>query len=81
MKNKQLNNIINEIINIVKNNNKNNAIKRISNLINPINNKKIGKDYAEKLYLENCVHAIKYDKFKHKNNINSYVDNVNSKLK
>lgn len=78
--NKLLNNIINQIIDIIKNNNKNVSINKISNLINPVTSKKIGKQDAEKIYLEHCHKSVSYDKYKHKNNINNYVNKVNNKL-
>lgn len=81
MKNKQLlNNIINTIINIINANNRKISIDKISNLINPVTKKKIGKKDAETIYLENCVNSVKYDKFKNKNSIDSYVEKVNNKV-
>ena len=78
---KLLNNIINEIIDIIKNNNKNLSINKISNLINPITRKKIGKKDAENIYLEHCKKSVSYDKYEHKNNVNDYVKKVNNKNK
>jgi len=79
--NKLLNNIINEIIGIIKNNNKDVSINKISTLINPVTNKKIGKQDAGRIYLEHCHKSISYDKYKHKNNVNDYVKKVNNKIR
>lgn len=66
---------------IIKKNTIKNSMNLISNLNNPVTNDKIGTKKAFKIYCQHIREIIKYDPKKHENNVDSYINSINVKIK
>lgn len=81
MRNNDITNLQNRIINIMKKNSPENSIKLISKIKNLYNDKELGKNKAIRLYISNVQEVVKYDSDKYGNNISEYNRLINDKIK
>ena len=81
MRNDDINNFKNRIINIMKKNSPENSIKLISKIKNPYNDKELGKNKAIRIYISNVSEVVKYDPDKYGNNISEYNRLINDKIR
>jgi flagellin-specific chaperone FliS len=66
---------------IIKNNSIKDSMSIISNLKNPLTNKKLGTEKAFKIYCQHIREIMKYNPAKHDNNIDKYLNTINDKIR
>jgi hypothetical protein len=66
---------------IIKENSIKNAMRKISNLKNPITEEPMGTQKAFKIYCQHIRELMKYNPKKHDNNVDDYINQINDKIK
>lgn len=76
-----LNHLFKKSKQIIKENSIKNAMRKISNLKNPLSEEPMGRQKAFKIFCQHIREITIYNPKKHDNNVDDYINQINDKIK